>query len=255
MLLVTMVFANTFLDTRLAENEFNANKQFLLTTGLQIDDIAWTIGRTQTIRYSSRFGTMAFQSAALNYTFEVRIGSAWKTLFSNITGMIMFNMPVEAFSMGNNYFDRISPTSNGSFLQQGSTAPVNHVFGVTNLPMAEGNYTRLVVAPTIRVLNSTIAGPQQGATRYYKFYLPVLEPGTHLYRSQSITMTGSDITKIAESGVNQVKITLTFPNGDESLGFGSNFFKFDHSTEIVNLPGNSVVEFYVGSVIVTLGKV
>ncbi len=255
MLLVTMVFANTFLDTRLAENEFNANKQFLLTTGLQIDDVAWTIGRTQTIRYSSKFGTMTFQNATLNYTCEVKIGSNWKTLFSHETGMIMFNMPVEAFSIGNNYFDRISPTSNGSFLQQGSTAPVNHVFGVTNLPMAEGNYTRLVLAPTIRMLNSTIAGPQQGATRYYRFYLPILEPGTHLYRSQSITMTGSAITKIAESGVSQVKITVTYPNGDESLGFGPSFFKFDHSSEIVNLPGNSVVEFYIGSVIVTLGKV
>ena len=121
--------------------------------------------------------------------------------------------------------------------------------------MNEGNYTRLVLAPTIRMLNSTIAGPQQGATRYYRFYLPILEPGTHLYRSQSITMTGSAITKIAESGVSQVKITVTYPNGDESGGWVSIFFKFDSNSEIVNLPGNSVVEFYIGSVIVTLGKV
>lgn len=198
---------------------------------------------------------MAFQSAALKYSFEVRAGSTWQTLFSNVTGMIMFNMPIEAFSMGNNYFDRISPNSNGSFLQQGSTAPVSHVFSNTNVPMAEGNYTRIIVVPTIRLLNSTIDGPQQGPTRYYKFYLPILEPGTHLYRSQSITMTGSYITKFAKSGVNQVRINATFPNGDESLGFGSSFFNFDHLSETINLVGNSVVEFYIGSVIVTLGKV
>ena len=40
MILVAMTYANTFLDTRMAENEFSTNKQFMLTTGLQIDDIA-----------------------------------------------------------------------------------------------------------------------------------------------------------------------------------------------------------------------
>ncbi|MCJ7714362.1 hypothetical protein MUO66_07900, partial [Candidatus Bathyarchaeota archaeon] len=61
MVLVTAGFANTFLDARLAENEFSTNKQFLLTTALQIDDIAWTVGRTQTVRFSSKFGNMKFQ--------------------------------------------------------------------------------------------------------------------------------------------------------------------------------------------------
>ena len=125
-----MSFANTFLDTRLAENEFSANKQFLLSTGLQIDDIAWTIGRTQTMRYSSRVGHISFESVALKYSFDVRVGSEWKTLFTETTGMIMFNMPVSSFSIGNNYFERISPSLNGSFLQLGSTAPVSHVFAV-----------------------------------------------------------------------------------------------------------------------------
>ena len=42
MVLVAVSYANNILDTRLAENEFNSNKQFMLTTGLQIDDVAWT---------------------------------------------------------------------------------------------------------------------------------------------------------------------------------------------------------------------
>ena len=211
MILVAMGFANNFLDARMAENEFSTNKQFMLTTGLQIDDIAWTIGRTQTVRYSSQYGNMKFQSLALNYTFEVDTGSGWEFLFSNVTGMILFNVPISTYSVGNNYFERISPSSNGSFLQQGPSAPVSHVFCVEKLPMAEGNYTRIVVVSTIRVLNSTIAGPQQpNATNYFKFYLPTLEPGTHLHRSQSITMTGRDIIKIVRSGVNQVRITVTF---------------------------------------------
>ena len=198
MILVAMVYANTFLNSQIAQNEFSANKQFMLTTGLQIDDIAWTIGRTQTVRYSSKFGNIKFQSSALSYSFEVNASGTWETVFTNVTGMILYNMPVSTYTFGNNYFERISPTSNGSFLQQGPSAPVSHVFCVEKLPMAEGNYTRIVVVPSIRMLNSTIAGAQQNATNYFKFYLPTLEPGTHLYRSQSITMTGSDITKIVE---------------------------------------------------------
>jgi hypothetical protein len=254
MILVAMGFANSFLDARMAENEFSTNKQFMLTTGLQIDDIAWTIGRTQTVRYSSKFGNMKFQSLAVNYTFEVDMGAGLVPVFANATGMILFNIPVSTYSISNNYFERISPASNGSFLQQGPSAPVSHVFCVEKLPMIEGNYTRIVVVPSIRMLNSTIEGPSSPtSTNYFKFYLPTLEPGTHLYRSQSITMTGNDITKIVQSGVDKVRITVTFPNA--AIGFDSGFFNFDHVSETVNLPANSVAEFYIGKVIVTLGQV
>jgi hypothetical protein len=251
MILVAMGFANNFLDARMAENEFSTNKQFMLTTGLQIDDIAWTIGRTQTVRYSSQYGNMKFQSLAVNYTFEVYDGSGWVTLFNTTTGMILFNIPVSTYSISNNYFERIMPSSNGSFLQPGPSAPVSQVFCIEKLPMKEGNYTRIVVVPSIRMLTSTIEGPAGTSTNYTKFYLPTLEPGNHLYRSQSITMTGKDITKIVQSDVTRVRITVTFPNDD--LGFDSNFFNFD--SEIVDVPAGSVVEFYVGKVIVTLGQV
>jgi hypothetical protein len=265
MILVAMGFANTFLDSRMAENEFSTNKQFMLTTGLQIDDIAWTIGRTQTVRYSSQYGNMKFLSPALTYTFEVSYddGASWVTVFSDSTGMILFNVPVSTYSISNNYFERIMPTSNGSFLQEGPSAPVSHVFCVEKLPMIEGNYTRIAVVPSIRMLNSTIEG-LEGKTNYFKFYLPILDKGDHQYRSQSITMTGKNITKVVESGVNQVRINVTFPNGlpSSTQGFDYDFFNFDHTldnyhaSETVALPDeDSVVEFYVGKVIVTLGQV
>jgi hypothetical protein len=264
MILVAMSFANNFLNARMAENEFSTNKQFMLTTGLQIDDIAWTIGRTQTVRYSSKFGNIQFQSIALSYSLEVFTGGVWVPVFTKVTGMIMFNIPVSTYSISNNYFERISPTSNGSFLQQGPSAPVAHVFCVEKLPMVSGNYTRIVVVPSIRMLNSTISGAQQGATNYFKFYLPTLEPGPNPYLSQSITMTGSNITKIVRSDVNQIRINVTFPNGLplSTQGFDSDFFKFDHTitslnmaSETVILPNSSVVEFYLGKVIVSLGRV
>jgi hypothetical protein len=252
MILVAMTFANTFLDSRMAENEFSTNKQFMLTTGLQIDDIAWTIGRTQTVRYSSKYGNMKFLSPAVNYTFEIDTGGGWAPLFNITTGMIIFNIPVSTYSISNNYFERIMPSSNGSFLQQGPSAPVSHVFCIEKLPMKEGNYTRIVAVPSIRLLNSTIEGPEGDPTNYYKFYLPALMQGTHLYRSQSITMTGNDITKIVQSGIDKVRITVTFPNVDS--GFDNGFFKFDHLSETITLD-DSVVEIYVGKVIVTIGKI
>ena len=72
-------------------------------------------------------------------------------------------------------------------------------------------------------------------------------------------MTGDDITKIVRNGVNQVRITVTFPN--TGLGFDSSFFNFDSTTIILNnstvpeITANSVVEFYVGKIIVTLGQI
>jgi hypothetical protein len=238
----------------MAENEFSTNKQFMLTTSLSLDDIAWTIGRTQTVRYSSQYGNMKFQSIAVNYTFEIypHGGTGYEPLFSNCTGMILFNIPVGTYSVANNYFERVMPSSNGSFLQQGSSAPVTQVFCVEKLPMQEGNYTRIVAIPSIRMLNSTITGPE-GTSYYAKFYLPTLEQGNHQYKSQSITLTGKDVMKIVKNGVDQVRITVTFPNA--ASGFDADFFQFDHITETVTLLPDSVVEFYLGKVTVTLGQV
>jgi hypothetical protein len=252
MILVAMSYANSFLNTRIAENEFNTNKKFMLTTGLQIDDTAWTIGRTQTIHYSSKYGNMKFQSSAITYNFEVFDGSEWKTLDVE-TGMILYNMPINLYSIGNNYFERITPSYSGSFLQEGSTAPASYVFCVAKMPMNDGDYTRIAVVPTIRILTSTIAGPEGTSTTYTKVYLSTLvPPDLHPQRSQSITLTGKEISKTVQNGINELRISLTFPNTD--LGFDSEFFSFKQLSETISL-NNSVVEIYVGKVQVTLGQI
>ena len=251
MVLVAMTYANGFLSSRMAENEYSTNRQFMLTTGLQIDDIAWTVGRAQTVRYSSQYGNMKFQSLAINYTLEVYDGS-WTTVFNVTTGIILFNIPTDSYSLGNNYFERVTPASNGSFLQGGSSAPVSHVFCVEKLPMNDGSFIRVGIIPSIRMLNSTISG-QGTSTNYAKLYLPVLEQGNHRYLSQSITMVGNDIIKIVDSGVDRVRVNVTFPKAD--LGFDDTFFNFDHISETRTLSADSVVELYVGKIIVTLGQV
>jgi hypothetical protein len=254
MILVAMSFANTMIDSRLAENEFSANKQFMLTTALQIDDVAWTIGRTQTVRYSSSVGNIRSENATLRYTFEVDYGTgSFDTLFAQETGIILFNIPVSSYSLGNGYFQRISTSANGSIIQAGASAPVNDVFCIEKLPMTDGSYARIVVAPKIRLLHSTIGSPL-GSTNYERFYLPTLINGRHLYQSQSITLSGEGVTKIIESGVSRVRVTVTSTLNGEAAGFDSNFFKFDQTSETIIFGNNSVVEFYIGKVLVKIGQ-
>jgi hypothetical protein len=244
------VFANNFLNARLAENEFSAMEQFMQTVGLQIDDVAWIIGRTQTIRYASKFGQVAFESVALNYTVYVdKPGQADIYLANYSVGILLFNMPISKYSLGNNYYKSIFP-SDRSFLQKGTSAPVSHVYATEKLPMCDGSFIRVVVAPIIRMLNSTIS--MSGATtNYFKFYLPILRNGISPYHSQSVTLTGKSVLVKTEGSVNAVKIRVSFPRIGE--GFGSDFFNFDSQEKVVYVPEDSIIEFYTSEVSVSLG--
>ena len=252
MVLVAMSYASTIMGARLAENEFSAKKQFMLTTGLQIDDVAWTVGRTQTISYSSRSGVVKYQPLALNYSVELHSISGTET-FNFTTGMIMYNMPISQYNLGNNYFERVSPRNSAYFIQNGSTAPVSHVFIVEQLPMLDGNFIRTIAVPSIRNMTSSIVS-QSTSTVYYKFFLPTLEAASeNPALSQSVTMIGNDVTKIIRSGVDQVRITVSFPNA--GIGFNSDFFKFEGNSTTQVFQPPAVVELYVGKVVVSVGLV
>ncbi|MEM2911365.1 MAG: hypothetical protein QXM52_04480 [Candidatus Bathyarchaeia archaeon] len=243
LLLVVIVFANNFLTSRMTENEFSAMKQFMQTVGLQIDDVAWIPGRTQTIRYASKFGQVNFVDDALRYSVYVD----GELVGNYTTGIILFNMPITSYSVGNNYHERIFPTS-GEFLNNGTSASTSYVFVVEKLPMYDGDYVRVVVVPCIRALKATIGG-----THYYKFYLPILESGNHSRRSQSVTLAGQSVQVKTKSG-NSVSIVITFPKADQ--GFNSEFFNFERtSRDYPDDPpsSTSVIEIYSGEVEVSLG--
>ena len=249
LLLVTIVFANNVLNARLAENEFSAMEQFMQTVGLQIDDVAWIIGRTQTIRYASKFGQVSFESVALNYTVYVDKGAGYVYSISYLAGVLLFNMPISEYSLGNNYYESIFP-SDRSFLQKGTSAPVSYVYAIEKLPMRDGSFIRIVVAPIIRMLNSTIS-MGESENNYFKFYLPVLSNGTSPYKSQSVTLTGRNVLVKTESSVTAVNITVSFPRTGE--GFGSYFFNFDPEEKVISFSKPSIVEFYTSEVSVSLG--
>ncbi len=254
MILVAMTFASNILNTKVAENEFSTNQQFMQTAGEQIDDIAWTIGRTQTVSYSGRYGDVHFEDAALTYNVSVHTSQGWQDIdLGGQTGILLYNMPVSKYSLGNDYFQRIPPSADSSFLLSGSSAPVTQVLCEEKLPMPDGAYARIVLVPTMRVLTTTI-----GATTYYKFYLPTIENGANPYHRETVTLAGNGIDKVSRSGVDQISITVSYPK--ESTGFDSSFFSFTNNTITLNsastpqIAPNSVVEFYVGNVQLTIGQ-
>ncbi len=199
LVLVAMAYAQTYLSSSMAQNEFNTNQQFMLTTGLQIDNVAWTMGRTQTVTYSTTYGSLEFKPQALKYTMEIYGSSGWKMNLTLQTGIILFNMPTTEYTLGNNYVNQLS--SNGSFLQEGPSAPVSDVYAIEKLPMSDGNFLRIAVVPSIRML-STMVGSQS----YVEFYLPLLQSGTNLGLSQSVTLTGQSVNQYVQSGVTKVRV-------------------------------------------------
>ncbi len=253
MVLVAMSYAQVYLGSSMAQNEFSTNKQFMLTTGLQIDDVAWMMGRTQTIRYSSTYGSLEYEPQALDYSMEVNESNVWVPLNVTLaTGIVLFNMPTTAYTLGNNYLDRIFPSTNGSFLQEGPSAPVSYVYALEKIPMSDGNFIRIAIVPSIRMLNTVV-----GSQSYVEFYLPLLENGTNLNLSQSVTLIGQSFAQCVQSGVTQVRFNATFPKA--SAGFDAGFFPFEntlqqnHYSVTVNLPANSTVELYMSDVSVSIG--
>lgn len=249
LVLVAVVFANNYLNGRIAENDFSAMKQFMQTVGLQMDDVAWIPGRTQTVRYASKYGQISFESLTLNYTVYANKGAGYVYVANYSTGILLFKMPISKYSVGDNYHERIFPQDN-SFLQTGTSAPVNHVFVVEKLAMNDGSFIRIVVAPTVRMLNSTIFAEGE-TTNYVKFYLSLLNQGTNLYLSQSVTLTGKNVAVKTESNVNSVRIVISFLKS--GLGFSEDFFDFKNVVEEVDVSDGSVVEVYTGEVTVSLG--
>jgi hypothetical protein len=152
---------------------------------------------------------------------------------------------VRSYSLGNYYFERLFPSSD-SFLQKNISAPICSVFVIEKMPMSDGDFTRIVVCPLVRQINSVVNN-----VTYVKLYLPDLKTGPNPQYSQSMTLTGKDVYRTAYT-TNNLDIKLEFPK-NLTAGLTPNFFNFQNTTEKLILPSNSVVEIYAGEVVVSLG--
>lgn len=251
---VALVFANNFLWSQVAEGEFNASKQLMHTAGLQIDDVAWTVGRTETIRYASQYGDACLEPSVLNYVVSVETNEGTHE-FSNETAILLFKLPTSKYTVANNYWERISPSEDESLALLGTSAPVARVFAVEKLPMYDGDYIRVVVAPAIRVLFSSINAST--STYYVKMYLPVLKAGEAPRLSQSITLTGRSVEARTLNNVTSIDVSVSFPRADSPENFDSAFFNFPSESEEISVPSsgydNIVFELYLSEVSVEFG--
>jgi FlaG/FlaF family flagellin (archaellin) len=258
---VAMVFANNFLSARMAESDFNAAKQFMQTTGLQIDDVAWKIGQTETIRYSSKYATMSVLNATLSYSYNIYIKTSgnpnWQLFSSSKTGVILFNMPNSQYTISNSWYQLFWPSQTATLILNGSSAPTSKVFGVEKIPMSDGNFIRVVTAPMIRMINSNITIGTTNSTFYFRFYLPLVSLKSAPRISQSVTLTGNAISVKTQNRITSIKINMTFP---QTSGFDNTFFNFPSVQQIINAPSgypsaskDCVIELYTGAVGIELG--
>jgi hypothetical protein len=253
---VTLAFANNLLWSKVAEGDFDSSKQLMHSIGLQIDDVAWTMGRTETIRYASQYGGIEFESSVLTYNMSV-VTTAGTSEFLNTTGSLMFNLPTSRYSISDDYWARIFPDPDESLTLKGTSAPVARVFAIERTPMPDGKYIRVVAAPSIRVLFSSINSTAN--TYYVRMYLPVLSAGESPRLSQSITLTGESVKAHTLNDVQSISVTVDFPRGT-SNDFDSAFFNFPNDSEVFDFSAfysagytNVVLELYVSEVSVGFG--
>lgn len=257
LLSVALVFANNFLLSKIAESDFDSAKLLMKTIGLQIDDVAWTVARTETIQYASKFGEVTLLSSALNYTVYVKTegDSDYQFLVSYPVGVLLFNIPTSRYSLGNDYYELLFPSQNNDLTLAGTSAPVIREFAVEKLPMVGGSYIRIVVAPCIRSLFSMIN--MSGSSTYYvKLYLPCITQGNSPRSTQSVTVTGNSINATTVSHVTSINVTVSFPSPTADMGFDASFFKFPSLYQVINVPDgyeDSILQFFVGGVTVEFG--
>jgi len=259
LLSVTAVYVNNILWIRAAESDFNSAKQFMQTMGLQIDDVAWTIGRKATVRYSSAYGTVDFLPSALNYTIYAKTqgSSNYQFITSYKVGVLLFDMPVSKYSLYDGYYELIYPASAENLTFGGVSAPIARVFAVEKLnpPMSDGSFVRIVVVPSVRSFFSNMT-TASGTTFYTKLYLGVLVQGIVKGSYQSVTFTGNSVVATTKNRVTSVKVTVDFPAETSQQGFDASFFHFSNLEQVIDVPlgySDSQLEFYIGEVKVDLG--
>jgi hypothetical protein len=170
------------------------------------------------------------------------------------TGILMFNIQTSRYSISDDYWAKIFPETDENLTLKGTSAPVARVFAVESTPMPDGKYIRVIVAPSIRVLNSSIT-TAENATCYIRMYLPILNLTDSPRLSQSITLTGESLNSYTTNGISSISVSVDFPK-EVSDGFDSVFFNFPELNQDITIPSgydNVVLELYVSEVSVAFG--
>ncbi len=72
--------------------------------------------------------------------------------------------------------------------------------------MSDGNYLRIVVVPTIRMMTTKV-----GSENYAEFYLPLLTNGTSPCLSKSVTLICQNVNQYMQSSISEGDHHRKFP--------------------------------------------
>ena len=128
---ITLSYVNSTLTRRQGENDFETAKIFMKNMGLQIDDVAWTKGRVDTVHFTSQYGQIEYLSNTLNYTIRFYNASSALVATSKYTSSIfMFNVPTEKYYLEEGYYESLLPPKVTSLVFYGENAPATRVFAI-----------------------------------------------------------------------------------------------------------------------------
>ncbi len=252
---VALAYTNSSVQANLAASDFNSAQQFMQSVGKSVDDVAWTVGRTDTIAYATRYGYARYLPSALNYTVYVKtVGSSSYQFFATYTvGVLMYQIPTFQYSILNGYYRPVLPTSSSTLTLSGTTAPIARIFNVERLGTTDGSFIRVVAAPDIRYVNATVSAGGSNVF-YVKLFLPILAAGQFPNKVPSITVSGVSLGISTWDKVASLNVTVSFPSA--SQGFDATFFHFPSLYQIITPPtgySDAVLEFYAGTVSASLG--
>lgn len=195
---IALSFVNNTLTRREGENDFESAKIFMKNVGLQIDDVAWTKGRVDTVHFTSQYGQVEFlphsgEPYPLKYTVTYNYLDADGMEKSDeeyyYSSILMYNLPIDKSFLGEGYDEAILP-KNVNFVRElkpvasGTTAPVANVFAIQKGDVGADQYLRIVLVPVMR---------------YHEYYVSSSGPQTNL--GYSTTPIKINIQKVTWNGV------------------------------------------------------
>jgi hypothetical protein len=233
-ILVTLPFIDQQRRKALTESEWDYMRTYMTTLQNAVDDVAWMQGATRSLQFSLSNGFMFAEPDALNYSVLVDKGSGYVPLVGNITtGVLGYKTLIHDYSLGGDYHEAIRPNEQ-TFWHTGGTNLFTYLFGVEKIPMADGNYLRLVLAPTVTVLNFEVAGEQ----RYRVLIVKLSGTGTQAGRN-GVTVAGVSYEIVGTAdNVIALKVTVGFPQ----TGYDNTFFNFKQTSTVIDVPAGSTVE-------------
>jgi len=232
-ILVTLPFIEQQRRKELVKSEWEYMRTYMTALQNAVDDVAWMLGKTRSLQFSMSNGFMFAEPDALNYSVLVDKGSGYVSLVENITtGVLGYKTFIYDYSLGGDYYEAIRPNEQ-SFSHTGGAKPFTYLFGVEKIPMADGDFLRLVLAPTVTVLSFEVGGEQ----RYRVLIVKLSGTGTQAGRDR-VTVTGVSYEVETADNVNALKVTVGFPK----TGYDNTFFNFQETSTVIDVPDGSVVE-------------